>query len=76
MEKFTKEQLAKFNGQNGEPTYIAYKGKVYDVTGSNLWEMGEHQGMHVSGEDLTKELADAPHEEEVFERFPVVGELI
>lgn len=76
MESFTKEQLAKFNGQDGAPTYIAFKGKVYDVTGSGLWELGEHQGMHIAGADLTMELADAPHDEEVFSRFPVVGNLV
>jgi predicted heme/steroid binding protein len=76
MESFTREQLAKFNGEGGTPIYVAYKGKVYDVTGSSLWETGEHQGMHVAGGDLTDEMVDAPHEEEVLSQFPVVGNLV
>jgi predicted heme/steroid binding protein len=73
MQTFTKEELAKYNGKDGKPIYIAHKGKVYDVTNSSLWESGEHQGLHVAGEDMTKDISDAPHEEDVLERFPVVG---
>ena len=75
MKEFTKEELAKNNGKNGMPIYVAHKGKVYDVTNSSLWESGEHQGMHGGGGDLTKDIADAPHEDDVLERFPVVGTL-
>ncbi|MEM0448686.1 MAG: cytochrome b5 domain-containing protein [Methanomassiliicoccales archaeon] len=73
MREFTKEELKKYNGKNGTPAYVAYKGKVYDVSASALWEGGEHQGLHVPGGDLTKDIADAPHEADVLERFPVVG---
>jgi predicted heme/steroid binding protein len=75
MKEFTKEEISKCNGKGGMPTYIAYQGKVYDISGSSLWEGGEHQGMHASGEDLTQEMPDAPHDVEVLERFPVVGTL-
>ncbi len=73
MKEFTKEELATYNGKNGMPVYIAHGGKVYDVSNSSLWEEGEHQGKHVAGSDLTKDLPDAPHESDVLERFPVVG---
>jgi predicted heme/steroid binding protein len=75
MQTFTKEELAKYNGKNGKPIYVAYKGKVYDVTTSSLWDSGEHQGLHISGVDMTKDIFDAPHEVDVLERFPVVGTL-
>jgi predicted heme/steroid binding protein len=75
MQTFTKEELAKYNGKNGKPVYVAYKGKVYDVTTSTLWDSGEHQGLHIAGVDMTKDLFDAPHEVDVLERFPVVGTL-
>jgi predicted heme/steroid binding protein len=48
---------------------------VYDVTTSPLWAEGQHFD-HFAGGDLTDELADAPHGEEVFENFIVVGELV
>lgn len=75
MKEFTREELARFNGRNGAPIYVAHMGKVYDVSGSGMWDGGEHQGMHVAGGDLTQDIADAPHEGDVLERFPVVGTL-
>ncbi|MCM1986516.1 MULTISPECIES: cytochrome b5 domain-containing protein [Methanococcoides] len=73
MEEFTTEELAKYNGKDGEKCYFAYKGKVYDVTDSMLWEDGDHQGMHDGGIDLTEDQEDAPHDDDVLEDFTVVG---
>ena len=74
--KFTSKELEEHNGKNGKPAYIAYQGKVYDISGSDLWRDGEHMGMHQAGKDLTEELELAPHREEVFERVKLVGELV
>lgn len=74
--EFTKEELAKYNGVDDEKVYIAYNGKVYDVTDSDLWMDGEHQGLHEAGMDLTEEIDEAPHEDDVFGDFDVVGTLI
>jgi predicted heme/steroid binding protein len=76
MQTFTKEELAKYNGKNGMPIYVANNGIVYNITMSTLWEAGEHQGMHNAGGDLSKDIADAPHEQDVLSRFPVVGTLV
>ena len=73
MRVFTKDELKKFNGKNGQPSYIAYKGKVYDVTESFLWKKGRHQVFHDAGEDLTDALKEAPHGPEFIYRFPIVG---
>lgn len=75
MRSFTKLELRKYNGKNGKPVYIAYKGKVYDVSSSFLWQNGTHQVLHSAGEDLTEKLKEAPHGEELLEKFPVVGYL-
>ncbi len=75
MRKFTREELKKYDGKDGRPAYIAYKGKVYDVTSSFLWQKGKHMAMHYAGEDLTAELEQAPHGEDLLERFPVIGKL-
>lgn len=72
---FTRAELKAFNGSAGTPVYAAYKGKVYNVTSSPLWTEGQHFE-HLAGADLTDEIADAPHGEEVFENFLVVGELV
>jgi predicted heme/steroid binding protein/uncharacterized membrane protein len=71
----TPEDLAARTGADGQPTYIAFRGKVYDVSASGLWAGGDHMGQHHAGHDLTGEFPDAPHGEEVFERYPQVGVL-
>jgi predicted heme/steroid binding protein len=70
--KFSIEELSTFNGQNGKPAYVAFKGKVYDVTDSSQWQDGDHLG-HSAGLDLTEEMEIAPHEEDVMEKMKVVG---
>ncbi len=71
----TAEELVQCNGAAGRPVYIAYRGRVYDVSDSTLWAGGDHMTTHFAGADLTGEFADAPHGEEVFERYPQVGVL-
>lgn len=75
MKKYSPQQLALRNGQDREEIWIAYQGKIYDVTNSKFWRNGTHYE-HWSGQDLTDELKDAPHTEKVFERLDVIGELI
>lgn len=74
VKKFTMSELAQFNGKNGNPAYVGYKGKVYDVTESYQWGDGEHLG-HMAGKDLTDQMEIAPHGEDVMERMKVVGTL-
>jgi predicted heme/steroid binding protein len=75
MTELTRSQLALYNGQDKETIYVAYQGLVYDLTNSRLWRNGKHYE-HWAGQDLTAELADAPHSEKVFEKFEAVGKLI
>lgn len=75
MEMFTEEELAKYDGKNGNLAYVAYKGKVYDLTESFLWKNGIHQVLHSAGLDLTDALKQAPHGDNVLEKFPVVGSI-
>ncbi len=70
-----KEELKKFDGKEGRKTYFAYKGKIYDVSNSKLWKNGSHVNRHFAGEDLTDQLAVAPHNDEVITKFPEVGSL-
>ncbi len=75
QKKFTVEELSKYNGKNGNPAYIAYKGKVYDVTNSSFWLDGDHLGAHQAGKDLTAEMDVAPHGPENLDRVTLIGEL-
>ncbi|MGO9312234.1 MAG: DUF2231 domain-containing protein [Syntrophobacteraceae bacterium] len=67
------EELAQKDGKEGKPVYIAYEGKIYDVSRSNLWKTGVHMRRHHSGKDLTADMSAAPHGPEVLERYPQVG---
>ena len=73
MRRFTKEELALYNGKDGASFYIAYRVKVYDVTDSFLWQNGLHQALHSAGEDLTYSLDEAPHGADLLSPFPVIG---
>ena len=70
--KFTITELSQFDGKDGKPAYVGYKGKVYDVTESSQWIDGEYLG-HMAGQNLTDEMDVAPHSEEVMERMKAVG---
>ncbi|MES2389701.1 MAG: cytochrome b5 domain-containing protein [Bacteroidota bacterium] len=72
LPEYTRSQLALRNGQDRDEIWVAHEGKIYDVGSSRLWRRGMHYE-HWAGQDLTKELADAPHTEGVFLRFEVIG---
>lgn len=74
LQIYTLQQLALRNGQDKPQIWVAYQGLIYDVSQSRLWRDGKHYE-HWAGQDLTDELADAPHTQEVFEKFDVVGKL-
>jgi predicted heme/steroid binding protein/uncharacterized membrane protein len=73
MLELSTEELAEYNGKEGKPVYIAHEGKIYDVSGSNMWKTGTHMRRHHSGVDLTVDIGGAPHGPEVLERYPRVG---
>lgn len=75
MKEFNVDELAGYNGENGNPVYIAHDGKIYDVTESKLWRKGLHMKRHHAGHDLTNDLQAAPHENDVLQRYPQVGVL-
>jgi len=71
---YTSNELLKYCGENGFPAYIAYNGKVYDVSHSFLWAEGKHQMSHWAGEELTESYERSPHSfENLLEPYPVVG---
>jgi predicted heme/steroid binding protein len=76
MRAFTEAELSHYDGRDGRPAYIAYEGKVYDVSTSFQWRGGRHWVVHRAGRDLTAELAAAPHDSDLLERVPLIGFLI
>jgi len=72
---YTRSELALRNGQDRPEIWIAWDGKIYDVTESRLWKSGKHYE-HWAGQDLTEELADSPHGRRVFEGREPIGVLV
>ena len=64
----TQMELRRSNGERGTRKLIAFNGIVYDVTDCPKWRMDLHEQLHFAGQDLTSELPDAPHKQEVFSR--------
>ncbi|MFY7786694.1 MAG: cytochrome b5 domain-containing protein [Thermoflexibacteraceae bacterium] len=74
LPSYTLQQLALRNGQDKPEIWIAYQGFIYDMTTSRLWRNGKHYE-HWAGQDLTAELATAPHTERVFDKFTPIAVL-
>ncbi len=73
MKEFTFKELEKYNGKNGNPAYIAVKGKVYDVTNNSHWTNGDHHGFE-AGHDLTDPLYNkSPHGDSVLSKIKQIG---
>jgi predicted heme/steroid binding protein len=68
VQPIPRRELAQGTGERGSRRLVAYRGIVYDVTDCPKWRSGLHEGQHFPGQDLTGELPEAPHGEEVFER--------
>ena len=73
----SEQELRRNNGDRGSRKYVAHAGIVYDVTDCPKWRLDMHEFLHFPGQDLTSELPDAPHEDEVFSRpcVKIVGKL-
>lgn len=72
---FTLDELKTYDGQNGNPAYVAIDGIVYDVTDVDAWANGKHKNGIVAGADLTEVIKDLPHGKKVLTDLPVVGKL-
>ncbi|KJR40743.1 cytochrome b5 [Candidatus Magnetoovum chiemensis] len=71
----TLSELSAYNGKEGSPAYIAYDGKIYDVTNSKLWQSGAHMRKHTAGNDLTDALKTAPHGSDKVFAMQLIGHL-
>ena len=64
----TLAELRRCNGDLGRPKYVAYNGLVYDVSDCPRWRREMHEHLHFPGQDLSVEIAQAPHKADVFTR--------
>ena len=71
----TLEELAQFNGKDGQPAYVAVDGVIYDVSDKPAWKNGEHNG-YSAGQDLTEIIkTKSPHGVSKLSGLPIVGKL-
>ncbi len=75
MNTFTKEELAKYDGKNGNHAYVAVNGIVYNVTNNAAWAAATHFGLS-SGKDLTTQFASCHAGADILSRLPAVGTLV
>ena len=70
-------ELRRNTGERGTRKFIAYAGIVYDVTDCPKWRGDLHENLHFPGQDLSSELEESPHKEDVFTRpcVKIVGRL-
>ena len=76
MRSFTRQELVAYDGRDGVRAYVAYQGRVYDVSDRFLWRGGRHWATHQAGIDLTEAIPRAPHRAELLERCPQIGVLV
>ncbi len=74
--ELTLAELAKYNGKDGQPAYVAVDGVIYDVSAYPKWTNGDHNG-YTAGNDLTEIIKNkSPHGVAKLKGVPVVGTLI
>jgi len=73
MKKFNQDELILHHGEGADKSYVAYAGKVYDLSSSKKWKNGTHMKIHHAGAELTEAMLNAPHGPELLEEFEVVG---
>ena len=73
--EMTLEELAQYDGLDGEKAYIAVDGYIYDVTNSDSWNNGMHNS-YQAGQDLSEEILLSPHGKDFLNRVPRVGILV
>ena len=76
LRPFTLEELGLSDGKEGRPIHVAYKGMVYDLSASPLFQGEKRMRCHVAGKDLTKDMEIAPHGDDLVFGFPAVGRLM
>lgn len=75
QQKFTLQELARYNGKNGNPAYVAVNGTVYDVTNNSAWAAATHFGL-TAGRDLTGQFNSCHAAQQILNKLTPVGKLV
>lgn len=75
----TAEELAIYNGKDGQRLYVAVAGKIYDLTKCRYWKEGIYEKSPeaaIGGQDLSEVLKTSRHGLKRVQRYPHVGFLM
>lgn len=75
LRDFTLQELAKYNGKDGNAAYVAVNGVVYDVTNNAAWAAATHFGL-MAGKDLTSEFSSCHPGQPTLSKLKIVGKII
>jgi Predicted heme/steroid binding protein len=75
LQKFTLEELATYNGKNGNPAYVAVNDIVYEVGSNAAWAAATHFGL-TAGKDLTEQFNSCHAGQQILNKLRVVGKLV
>jgi predicted heme/steroid binding protein len=70
----TLEELSAFNGTDGQSSYIAVDGIIYDVSKVSSWKIGTHYGLQ-AGQNITEAFSTSPHSKSILNKAVVIGVL-
>ncbi|MBE6050076.1 MAG: hypothetical protein E7214_05265 [Clostridium sp.] len=74
--EFTLDELAKYDGKEGRPAYLAIDGIVYNMEKVPAWNLGEHNGME-AGKDMTRSFYQVHHKNvNVLDKADIVGIIV
>ncbi|BAK97909.1 hypothetical protein OBV_07110 [Oscillibacter valericigenes Sjm18-20] len=71
---FTPDELAGYNGKNGNPAYVAVNGIVYDVSNVAAWGGATHFGL-AAGADVTSQFASCHAGQPILGKLKMVGKM-
>ena len=73
VRNYTLEEVAKYNGENGNPAYVVINGTVYDVTGNAYWKNGQHFGIRAGSEVTESFYSSHMKDKDILNKLRVVG---
>ncbi|HEY5587656.1 MAG TPA: cytochrome b5 domain-containing protein [Candidatus Paceibacterota bacterium] len=72
QQKFTLEELSKYNGIGGKAAYVAINGIVYDVSSIQSWAGGVHHGVS-AGSNATEYFNTCHGDSKILDKLPKIG---
>jgi len=75
QQKFTLDELSKYNGIGSNAAYVSVNGIVYDVSSIQSWAGGVHFGLS-AGSDATKNFNTCHAASKILDILPKVGVII